>query len=188
VIAQTFNIERAIVRLETDSLTTESPPDQILTHKSVGRAASLTEDAFYERLKDESESHELGAKLRDFVDQVAELDVIPVYGASSLNLRWFPTPDHKMNFGSIRTDGRVNTDPANWVPDRLGHPEIGDSYQTEVAKLIAGGTVVRHPNGAQRSVKVDDKFVNLFDLLAAKDRWIQVMKNTQDLLADVVSQ
>ena len=135
------------------------------------KRASITGQDFYEQLA-EATDNSLAADLTAFMDRLAQIRVTPVYGASSLNLRWFQESNRKMNFGSIRKNGTVDTDAANWVPTNIGRREIGE-YQEALATIL-GGKAVKVPNAADYSMRVlrsDSSMLKLSDLLNKKDEW-----------------
>jgi len=170
---------------------TNNPDDreiqEVLVNKKDGKRIIISEQEFYKQLET-STSPKLAQDLLQFMGRLSEIGVVPSYGSSSLNLRWFPESTKKMNFGSIRKIGTVDTDPANWVPGQLGKAEIGEKYQLALAEIV-NGNVLKAKNGSGYTIRVvrkDGAVVPLADLLNRKDQWFDLIVRTQNELAKAV--
>ena len=179
VIAQTVSIERAVVRVEGSGVVVEEPKDQVISHKEAGRRTTLSETQFYEALDEIDPA--LSRDLSAFMETVSELDITPVFGSSSLNLRWFPDGQLKMNFGSIQTTGHVQTSVSNWTLRQIGREDLAHRYQTNLAGIIPGAQV-----SPSWTVLKEGKAVPLRDLLDVQEQWMEVIKETQRELTDAL--
>jgi len=180
VIAQTVSIERFVVRVEGSGVVVEEPKDQVVTHKTAGRKSSLSEKQFYEILAEVDPT--VGQDLSSFMERLGELDVTPSFGSISLNLRWFPDGQLKMNFGSIQTNGTVQTNVSLWTLQQIGREDIAHRYQTNLAAILPGAQV-----SPSWTVLKEGKAVPLRDLLDVQEQWMEVIKETQRELTDALS-
>jgi hypothetical protein len=191
ILANSYTVERGVIRVDSAGVVSVEQPAGLAqppSGSSGGKRTSISEQAFYEQLSANT-SVKLADDLKLFMERLADIEVIPAFGASSLNLRWFPpASDRKMNFGSVYKSGLVDTDPANWVPGGLGRRDIGEAYQ-EALKTIVGGSLKQAKNGAGYTLRVvcpDGTNISLAELLKHQDAWIELMKKTQAELAKAV--
>jgi hypothetical protein len=189
ILANSCTIERAVIRVDEKGVVSVNQP--VAESKDVGarpdKRTTISEEQFYEELT-ASTNPAVANDLRQFADKLSKIGVVPAFGSSSLNLRWFPESTQKMNFGSIRKVGTVDTDPANWVPTRISRPDIGERYQDALATIV-GGSVLKAKNGTGftlRVVRGDGAVVTLADLLTRKDQWFDLIGKTQDELIEAV--
>ena len=189
ILANSCTIERAVIRVDEKGVVSVNQP--VAESKDVGarpdKRTTISEEQFYEELT-ASTNPAVANDLRQFADKLSKIGVVPAFGSSSLNLRWFPESTQKMNFGSIRKVGTVDTDPANWVPTRISRPDIGERYQDALATIV-GGSVLKAKNGTGftlRVVRGDGAVVTLADLLTRKDQWFDLICKTQDELIEAV--
>jgi hypothetical protein len=190
ILANSYMIERGVVRIDQKGNIYVEQPATSAPSISPGQSTkrtTISEDDFYEQLS-ASTSPQVSESLSDYMERLAEIGVTPVYGSSSLNLRWFPESTRKMNFGSVRKNGTVDTDPANWVPNQIGKPEIGEKYQEAVAALVQGKAIkVKNGSGhSMRVVRSDNSALLIGDLLARKEDWFRLIVQTQEELATAV--
>jgi hypothetical protein len=185
ILARTYTVERAVIRAEGVQISIGQPERKEVTHNATGRRTSISEEQFFEQLS--AYSPNAAEELKSFVDDLASLNVTPAYGSSSLNLRWFPAEDLKMNFGSIYKTGVVDTGPSNWVPDRMGKISIGHNYQKRLSEIIPGAYVREHEKPSCWEVHKNNRRIQLNDLLEEKDRWKHVIAETQDEILAALS-
>jgi len=185
VLAKTNTIERSVIRTEGVNIKFENPEDNVITHKVSGRKTNISEEQFFEQLS--VINIKMSKQLRGFINELEQIDIIPVYGITSLNLHWLPDGNMKMNFASIYTNGNVDTGFANYVPEKIGKISIGHDYQVSVAQIISGAKVKEHEKPNAWVVLKDNKRIQISDLLIEKDRWIKIIKNTQDVIRDNLS-
>ena len=189
ILANSCTIERAVIRVDEKGVVSVDQP--VAESKGVGarpgKRTTISEEQFYEALT-ASTNPTVANELRQFTDKLSEIGVVPAFGSSSLNLRWLPESTQKMNFGSIRKTGTVDTDPANWVPGQIGRPDVGEKYQEALAAIV-GGIVQKTKNGTGffiRVVRADGAVVSLGELLKNKDQWFDLIVRTQDQLIKAV--
>ena len=189
ILANSYSIERAVIRVDQQGTVLVEQPAQENKARGApaGKRTTISEEQFYEELATAT-NRQVATELNEFTDRLSKIDVNPSFGSSSLNLRWFPESTQKMNFGSIRKNGTVDTDPANWVPTKIGRPEIGERYQ-DALKEILGGKVLKAKNGTGFTIRVvrpDNIFFTLGDFLTVKDQWFDLIVRTQDELIKAV--
>lgn len=152
-----------------------------------GKRTTISEEIFYEELAGNT-GQQTANELKQFMERLSEIEITPSFGSSSLNLRSFPGGTKKMNFGSVRKNGTVDTDPANWATGQINRPDIGEKYQEALA-TISDGKVLKTKNGNGFTIRVvrgDGAIVTLGDLLKVKDQWFDLIVRTQDELNKAV--
>lgn len=189
ILANSCTIERGVIRIDAQgAITVEQPVEEQSGGASrSGKRTTISEEMFYEELASNT-SQQTANELKQFMERLSEIEITPSFGSSSLNLRSFPDGTKKMNFGSIRKNGTVDTDPANWATGQMNRPDIGERYQ-EALKIITGGEVKTTKNGSGFTIRVvrgDGAFVTLDDLLKVKDQWFDLIVRTQDELNKAV--
>lgn len=190
ILARTYTIERAVIRVEErigkiDTIT-ESTENKKVSHKSSGRRTNISEEQFYDEITDSS-SKQLAEELKAFVDRLSVIDIVPGYGASSLNLRWSPDGNLKFNFCSISKTMTIDTSVFNWTLDSLGKISIGHEYQQKLASIIPNAYVREHENRAHYEVRKYNKRIEISDLLTQKDRFVDIIKETQQKIIKSLS-
>ncbi len=185
VLARTYTIERAVIRVEGIQVKIESPETQNISYNTSGRRTNISEGQFYEELSTVNST--VAQELKTFVDDLTGLDITPVFGASSLNLRWFPEENLKMNFGSIFKTGKVDTGVSNWIPEKIGKVTLGHNYQRKLAGLIAGAHVREHEKPSCWEVHRQNQRIQISDLLSVKNEWKKVISETQTEILEVLS-
>ncbi len=185
ILARTYIIERLIIKAEGLDLKVET---EEIINKDAAKTSQrmiLSEEHFYEEL---SKYDQLSIKsLKQFIEEIKELDISPVFGNSSLNLRWMPDDNLKMNFGSINKKGFVNTSPANWAPAKIGKIDIGHQYQEQLANIIAGAYVRKHKNPNHWEVHKNNQRIKLADFLTDTSRLITVILAIQKEIESALS-
>jgi hypothetical protein len=189
ILANSVTIERGVIRIDQQGTITLDQPNELLPSSSgqkAGRRVNISEQEFYEKLTD-SAGATVAADLHRYLEKLATIEVTPVFGSSSLNLRWFPASNRKMNFGSIRVNGTVDTDVANWSCNAIDRPEIGEQYQSDLAALI-GASTLKAKNGAGYTNRVarGGKPILVRELLAASDKWFSMIVSMQETLGQAV--
>lgn len=177
IFARTYTVERAVIRAEGLKVEIETPKQKNISHAIQGRRSTISEEQFFEALS--SVQKDCSNTLMALLNQLAPHDIFPVYGSSSLNLRWLPEDNLKMNFGSIYKNGVVDTSTANWVPEKIGKVSIGHKYQNQLAALIPGATVRKHDNPSHWEVHKNGKRIVLSDLFTISDEWIKIITAIQ---------
>lgn len=183
ILANSYTVERGVIRVEAQGAVSFEPPAapaQPTAGSAAGKRTNISEQDFYEQLSANA-TPQTAAELRKFMARLSEIGIVPAYASSSLNLRWFPESNRKMNFGSINKNGRVDTDPANWVPAAIGRADIGGAYQEQLGKIV-GQSTLRKPNGAGYTLRVacpDGTNITLAELLKHQEQWINLISKTQ---------
>lgn len=185
ILARTYTVERTVIRAEGLQITIETPEYKETSHKTSGRRTNISEEQYFEALSFTNSSVVNEIKL--FLDALSPLDIFPVYGSSSLNLRWLPEENLKMNFGSIYNTGVVYTSPANWMPAKIGKIQIGHGYQKNLASIIPNANVREHENLGHWEVHKDNKAINITELLAVKNEWLKIIEKTQSEILQALS-
>lgn len=186
VLAKTYTVERAVIRAEGVDVTIESPPDQSNGHKPTVHRTTISEEQYFENIGEEL-GLGVSKELFSFVQELSELDIIPVFGSSSLNLRWYPESNLKMNFGSIHKNGKLDTGPSNWVPDSIGKIYLGHDYQKALASIISGAYVRDHENPSCRVVFKEEKPIQISEILPVKAKWKEEIRKAQEQILKALS-
>ncbi len=182
ILARTYTIERAVIRIEErqgkiDSIVERTENKQV-SYKSSGRKTNISEEQFYEDITANS-SKQVAEELKSFVDRLSAIDIVPGYGASSLNLRWMPEGNLKFNFCSISKTMTIDTSVFNWTLDSIGKISIGHDYQQRLASIIPDAYVREHENQAHFEVRKHNQRIEISDLLAQKEGVIGIIKEAQ---------
>lgn len=186
ILARTYTVERAVVRAEGTQVKIEAPRNsRQVTHKSSGRATSISEEQFYEKITEVD--NKTAEELKQFVDSLSSMDINPDYGVSSLNLRWSPDGNLKINFASIVKSGIVDTSVANWNLQKVGKLSLGHEYQRILASIIPGGYVREHENPGHWEVHKNKRRIQVSDLMQVKEQWKGVIKDTQNTILGSLS-
>lgn len=189
ILANSVTVVRGVVRVEEQRrISVDSPVEATAGTgaQSSGAKVTISEQEFYEKFTASSDVATANA-LRLFLDKLASIEVTPFFGVSSLNLRWFPASDKKMNFGSIKLDGKIDTDVANWVCGSVGRLDLGEKYQHDIADLIKAD-VRKSVGPAVTTIKVvqNGSQVHVKELLGVAEKWFDVICELQVQLAQVV--
>lgn len=185
ILARTFTVERAVFRAEGFQVKMESQPNKVVSHKTTGRRSNISEEQYFEELS--LLGDQVSQELRTFLDELSSLDIFPVFGSSSLNLRWLPDENLKMNFGCIYKTGVVVTGPSNWIPEKIGNILIGHRYQQKIASIIPGANVREHENQSCWEVHKNGKRIRITDLLPVKTEWKKIIGEIQSDILQAIS-
>ena len=190
ILARTYTIERSVIRIEErpgriDTIVEDTENKQV-SYKSNGRRTNISEEQFYEDIAANS-SKEVAEELKFFADRLSALDIVPGFGASSLNLRWSPDGNLKFNFGSIAKSMIVDTSIVNWVLNKLGKISIGHEYQQKISNIIPDSYVREHENPDCWEVHKHNQRITISDLLAQKDKWLDIIKEVQGKIFESLS-
>jgi hypothetical protein len=179
VVAQTIEVERAVIRIEHGRIVAELPAE---AGTKPGTRTKISEQAFYEKLAEVDPR--TSQDLRDFLDRAKKLNLFVATGQNSLMLK-FMSDDIELNFGIFRTNGEFWNKRIAHLTDRVGHPEIGETYLTRLASLIPKGYLYRAPNKWRWTVKKgDNEIVTIRDCLAVQDKWLDLIQDTIDRLQE----
>jgi hypothetical protein len=177
VIAQTVEVERAVIRIEDGRIVAELPAEK---GTRSGTRTKISEQAFYEKLAEVDAR--TSQELRAFLDRAKKMNLVVESGQNSLMLK-FISDDIELNFGIFRTNGEFWNKRIARLTERIGHPEIGETYLTRLASLFIKGYVYRAPNKFRWTVKKgDNESVTISDCLAVQDKWLDIIQDTIDEL------
>ena len=186
ILAKTCTIERAIIRAEGLNINLETPSNKNISYKKSGKRTTISEEQFYEELSKYDKN--AVEQLKKFIEELVDLDIYPVFGSSSLNLRWLPEEHLKMNFGSIHKTGVVDTGPCNWVPGKIGAINIAHNYQEQLANIISGANVRKHEKPSCWEVHKNNKKIKLLDFLSKTSQLKELISKTQKEIQSVLSE
>lgn len=195
ILARTFSVERLIVRVESDScnpvgilVEENSTGDKIVAgESSTKKRITLTEENFNTQFKEKNPDIFKG--FENFIKTIDELDVVLEFGSSSIQLRWY-TGEVKMNFGSIKTDGFVDTWPCAWGLANIDRQDIAMNYMNEISTLIPDSFLKKSNTGKNPEYRVCMKNggskIHVRDLLQSQEKWVELIRKTQDLINTAV--
>jgi hypothetical protein len=122
--------------------------------------------------------------LRAFLDKAKKRNLLVASGQNSLMLK-FISDEIELNLGIFRTNGEFWNKRIAHLTERVGHPEIGETYLTRLAALIPTGYLYRAPNKWRWTVKKgDNEIVTVRDLLDVQDKWLELIEETIDQLQE----
>ncbi len=136
ILARTAEIERAVIRVDNDALSVDQPEGQVVTHKRLGRRKNLTDQEFFEAIKEIDPT--AATLLPEFFDECDEAGLIISRTGASMIIHWVDDEGKKVNFGTLSNDGTFNTNYICNSAEELGDISIGEDYLKGVADLIGG--------------------------------------------------
>jgi hypothetical protein len=99
-------------------------------------------------------------------------------GQNSLMIK-YTSDDVELNLGIFRTNGEFWNKRIAHLTERIGNPEIGETYLTRLASLIPKGDLYRAPNKWRWTVKKgDNEIVTIRDCLGVQDKWLELIQDT----------
>ena len=182
VLARTVEIDRAVVELADPvdrRVVVKEPPalasaDQG-SRNDAGARKRLTSDEFYREV--EQIDADLPSRLRDFFrrfeDQDDEFRV--TLSSASYILNWYRPDGTKVNFGTLFSNGELNTNYVVWNAEESGDPQVGVDYLEAVARLVPGATVKKDGNYWTWRVVVDGRKPKIADVLKRSDEWLHAI-------------
>ena len=180
ILAQTVEIERSVVRIEEDRIVAApaAPGPSARVRKRPGK---ISIQVFFEMLDQDSG---LAQELRSLLDETAELGIQIVPGQNSLLLK-LPLDNQTFNFGVFRTDGTFQNRGIAEQTERIGHPEIGETYLERLAALLSGHVEHSSPNRFYWTVKKDGDYVSIRDILDRKEEFLKLLQRTMNKILEV---
>lgn len=173
VVAQTVEVERAVIRIEEGRIVAELPAEK---GTSPGTRTKISEQAFYEKLA--KVDAKTSQDLRAFLDRAKKMNLFVESGQNSLMVKYI-SDDIELNFGIFRTNGEFLNKRIAHLTERIGNPEIGETYLTRLASLIPKGYLYRAPNKWLWTVKKgDNEIVTIRDCLDVQDKWLELIQDT----------
>lgn len=179
VLAHTVQIERAVIRLETDT-SRASAKIIAATPLVASRRSSLTREAFMEDLANVDPS--LPQKLTAFLDAVAPLGV---HGDQQANLllRW-QHPDRTLfHLGGISRHGEFLSAYTQWSAAKINRFDLSEGYQKALIKLIPGAKLQQPAKRTAWWIAgPDGENPPVAPLLVKAPQWIEAMRAYIDAL------
>jgi serine/threonine protein kinase len=144
------------------------------TRKSRGK---IKEEMFYASLA--SKDARVASELRAFLDDAKSRGLSIDRGDNSLILKFKTHNRIELNFGIFKTNGSFLNRRIAALTERIGYPEIGETYLTVLASLIPGGYVQKSDNKWVWTVrKTGNKPVTIVDCLTVKNDWLVLIEET----------
>jgi hypothetical protein len=180
VLAQTQNIERAIVRIE-DGRIAITPPEILAGGLSAARrTTSITEERYYEELQQNCPG--APEKLQNFFDELSEYEVRPEFGTDSLVLRWRPEEGKAWNLATITKRGEVWTDYLGKQAQAANLLLKYKDYLRDLGSLDPVAIVRETPKETAWYVAINKKCIKIDALLtddARKKGWLAAIQRFQ---------
>ena len=176
VLARTFEIERAVVRLADAGVVVEDPPSPDAPTSDVRtRRTPITEREFYEQI--ERTDAALPARLRGFFERCMRDGLLEVtLSRASYILHWRQDDGRKVNFGTLFPNGDLHTNYVVESARERGNWRIGEDYLEDVAKLVPGATVRKDGNYWTWCVVVGGRKPRIADVLERSDEWLSAIE------------
>jgi hypothetical protein len=177
VVAQTVEVERAVIRIEEGRIVAELPAEK---GTRSGTRTKISEQAFYEKLAEIDPT--VAQQLRTFLDRAKNTGLVVEPGQNSLMLKYI-ADEIELNFGIFRTNGEFWNKRIARFTENIGHPEIGETYLNRLASLFKGGYVYKAPNKFRWTVKIgNNESLTIQDVLKVQDKWLEIIQDTIDQL------
>ena len=136
----------------------------------------MTPDEFYREV--ELIDPALPSRLRDFFrrfeDQGDEFRV--TLSRASYILNWYRPDGPKVNFGTLFSNGELNTNYVVWNAEESGDPQVGVDYLEAVARLVPGATVKKDGNYWTWRVVVDGRKPRIADVVKRSGEWLHAIE------------
>ena len=179
VLARTFEIERAVVRVTDERVVVDdddppSPPSP--APDGGGRRPPITEEGFYQEI--ERIDAALPARLRGFFERCERDGLEVTLARASYILHWRQDDGRKVNFGTLFPYGDLQTNYVVESANERGDPQIGVDYLEAVARLVPGATVKKDGNYWTWRVVVGSRKPRIADVLDRSDEWLSAIGRT----------
>ena len=175
VLARTFEIERAVVRLADAGVVVEDPPSTgSPSSDGGGHKRPITEREFYEQI--ERIDKALPARLRGFFERCWDDGLEVTLAHASYILHWRRNNGRKVNFGTLFPNGDLNTNYIAGSAEEIGDLKIGENYLEAVAGLVPGATVKKDGKPWTWRVVVGGRKPKIADVLERSDEWLSAIE------------
>ena len=184
VLARTFEIERAVVRLADAGVVVEDPPTTgPPSRDGGGRRKPITVGEFYEQIGRIDAA--LPERLRGFFDRCQRdglgRDRLEVtLSRAAYILHWRQDDGRKVNFGTLFPNGDLYTNYIVASARERGDRQIGVDYLEAVARLVPGATVKMDGNDWTWCVVVGGRKPKIADVLDRSDEWLSAIERAID--------
>ena len=179
-LIKTETVPRFTIRTEGGSTKVSDAGTDEREAARPSRRSNISSRDFFEAMGERSQ--DIPAKLKQFLDEVAAIDVRPEY-LGSLNLKWDQPEGGPVNLGYIRpSGGEVWTDASYWKADQ----DLAEDYNVRLAQLFGGKVTTgrtRKDGDSERWVtRSDGTPFRIEDILDHLSDWIRVIETFQDAI------
>jgi hypothetical protein len=182
VIAQTLEIERAVVRVEGGKIFAETPPKQITKSSSGARRTKISEQIFFENL--EEIDRKMASDLRTFFDKAQDIGFVITQGQSAMFLK---SADETFNFATFTKDGNFKNYAIASHTENLGYPEIGEQYLEQLASLFDNAYVDKAKRKFNWTIKAGkNQPLLISEFLTQQDSALKIFEDTLNELNDMI--
>jgi hypothetical protein len=177
-IAKTEIIERSVVRLDHSSMVVEEPDEKTITHKSIGKRTNLTEQEFYQAIKEIDP--ESANQLPQFFNDCSSIGLRISSRPASMVLNWESENGFLFNFGTILKDGKVDHYYFAGKAEEMGRLDIGEEYLDKISSLFSDGRVVKLGKSWLWRVKNNGQAIKVNEMLKVKDQWLEIISKMME--------
>lgn len=184
IIAQTTNIERAVIRMENVQASIHEPIAEVKASTSQ-KATTLSETEFFEKLAEKIPG---GAQwLKKVLPELEKMGV--TYEVRrSLILRYSPDGENSFSLGYFEKSGLFQTAQSTWYPHDLGHIDIAYTYLREMANIVQGGAVKENNKPTEWLVMANGRTLSIADLLGKENEFLPVVSHFVENIQKLVRQ
>lgn len=173
-LLKTVEVPRFTIRTEgRETVVRDAGTDEREARKPSRRSTISTEE-FFEAMRERSP--DVPDKLKQFLDEVAAVDVRVEYAASLL-LKWDQPQGRATNLGIVNRSGEIATHASYWTVD----DDLADDYNQRLAQLF-GGKVRRGTSKKVPLITVSRHDGTLFRIEDVVDRlsgWRRIIEDFQ---------
>ena len=175
-LVKTVTVPRFTIRTEHGSTVVSDAGTDKREARKPSRRSSISSDEFFDAMV--HRSSEIPHKLKQFLDEVATINVRAEYLAS-LNLKWDQPEGSPVNLGYIRPGGELWTDATYWKVDR----DLAEDYNLRLAQLFGGQvrTGRKNKDGASERwvTRRDGTPFRIEEIVDHLSAWAQIIEEFQ---------
>ena len=175
IIAQTVDVERAVIRIEGGKVITEMPN---LNSDKPSARSKVSEQIFFESL-----SLDVAQPLKHLIHHLKDEGFVIEPGDNSLKVKW-NLAETLINFLVINNYGTCRNFGIASVTEKLGVPEIGLYYLNNLAELLDDSYVYHKPTNKFWTTvkKKDGTDITVHEILTKQTEWLNLLQETITLL------
>ena len=176
-LVKTVEVQRFTIRTEGDTTVVRDAGTDEREARKPSRRSTISAEQFFAAMRERSP--DIPDKLKQFLDDVAAVDVRVEYGASLL-LKWDQPEGKATNLGIVKRSGEIQTDASYWTVDR----DLADDYNQRLAQLF-GGKVRRGTSKKVPFCTVSRHDGTLFRIEDVADRlsaWTRIIEDFQSAI------
>jgi hypothetical protein len=174
IIAQTFEIERAVIRIEDGKIVANIPAEQGTSTRPLGRRTKISEQAFFDAVAKVDANTSNG--LQDFFTRIREMGLEIQPGQNSMMIKLI-TDENEFNLGTFNSDGSFQNFAIAQITNDIGYPDIGEKYLARLASLFEGGYVNKNTERWRWAVKKGrNQNPTIAECLAVQDKWLDIIR------------